>query len=127
MANAHRGEVEITLDKKRILKFNHYAVAELEDALEMDINDIFQNTEIFRRTKVQIELLRACLKDEDETLTYKEVADMLDDVDAVYLEERLSLTFERSKYIQKLKKVAEEISSSKKKKTKSGTGMNSKE
>ena len=124
MANAHRGEVEITLDKKRILKFNHYAVAELEDALEMDINDIFQNTEIFRRTKVQIELLRACIKHEDKTLTYIEVADMLDDVDALYLEERLSLTFERSKYIQKLKKVAEEISSSKKKKTKSGTGKN---
>lgn len=123
MANAHRGEVEITLDKKRILKFNHYAVAELEDALGLKVHEIFTDDEILYKQRTQIEILRACLLDQDETLTYKEVANLLDDVEDEYLAEKLSLAFERSKYIQKVSKIAQNATS-KKKKTKNGTGTN---
>jgi len=44
MANKHRGEVALQLDKKRKLKFNTHALVELEDALGMPFSKLNEET-----------------------------------------------------------------------------------
>ena len=103
MANPHRGEVEIKLDKKRILKFGTLALAELEDSLDCSVNDLFKKgSKKLERIKTVVLLLRACLIHEDENLTYRDVANMLDsveDLDSVV--EKISESFDKSTLIKK--------------------------
>lgn len=128
MANRHRGEVEIMLDRKRIMKFGFLAVAEIEEGLDIDINDLFvDGTEANKklsRLKTLIEILRACLYEDDDSLTYKDVGRFLDNVeDTNVISEKIFEAFKRSKYYDEEE---EDTTTTKKKKKKvnGGTGKN---
>lgn len=75
MANKHRGEVSIKLDKMRKLRFNTHALAELEDALgysltKLDTEDV--------GIKTIVKMFWAGMLHELPDLTLREAADLMD-------------------------------------------------
>jgi hypothetical protein len=75
MANKHRGEVSIKLDKMRKLRFNTHALAELEDVLghsltKLDTEDV--------GVKTIVKMFWAGMIHELPELTLKEAADLMD-------------------------------------------------
>jgi hypothetical protein len=93
MANKHRGEVEIQLDKKRIFKFGTHALAELEDALGHSLSKLGDDIGI----KTMVKMVWAALLHQLPDLTYKEAADLMDystfDVISKKITEALELQF----------------------------------
>jgi hypothetical protein len=75
MANKHRGEVSIKLDKMRKIRFNTHALAELEDALgyplsKLDTEDV--------GIKTIVKMFWAGMLHELPDLTLREAADLMD-------------------------------------------------
>ena len=75
MANKHRGEVDIQLDKKRKLKFNTHALAELEDSLGYSLSQMDQEHTGIR---TMVKMFRAAMLHELPDLTEKDAADLMD-------------------------------------------------
>ena len=75
MANKHRGEVSIKLDKMRKLKFNTHALAELEDILGHSLTKL-DTAEVGVKTIVK--MFWAGMIHELPELTLKEAADLMD-------------------------------------------------
>lgn len=75
MANKHRGEVSIKLDKMRKLKFNTHALAELEDALGYSLTKL-DTEEVGIKTIVK--MFWAGMLHELPDLTLKEAAELMD-------------------------------------------------
>lgn len=94
MANKHRGEIAIQLDKKRKLRFNVNALAELEDQLGYSLTKLdAENMGI----KTLIKMFWAAMLHELPELTLKEAAELMDhstlDVIADKVKEALELAF----------------------------------
>jgi uncharacterized protein YkvS len=90
MANKQRGAVKIKLDKERTLRYTLNAIAELEDKLGITI-DKLGDLQLSAKT-VQI-ILWAGLIHEDETLTIKQVGDMVDFENLEYVQEKIAEAF----------------------------------
>jgi hypothetical protein len=75
MANKHRGEVEIFLDKKRTLKYNMNALVNLEDELGHSITQIDSENMGIKRI---VQMFWAGMLHEMPDLTLKEAADLMD-------------------------------------------------
>ena len=75
MANKHRGEVSIKLDKMRKLRFNTHALAELEDALGYSLSKL--DTEDVG-IKTIVKMFWAGMLHELPELTLREAADLMD-------------------------------------------------
>lgn len=75
MANKHRGEVSIKLDKMRKIRFNTHALAELEDALGYSLTKL-DTEEVGIKTIVK--MFWAGMLHELPDLTLKEAADLMD-------------------------------------------------
>lgn len=75
MANKHRGEVSIKLDKIRKLRFNTHALAELEDVLGHSLTKL-DTAEVGVKTIVK--MFWAAMIHELPELTLKEAADLMD-------------------------------------------------
>lgn len=87
MANKHRGEIAIQLDKKRKLKFNTNALAELEDALGHSLSKLGEN-EV--GIKTMIKMFWAGMLHEMPELTLKEAADLMDHSDFTTISEKVA-------------------------------------
>lgn len=98
MANKHRGEVVIHLDKKRKLKFNTLALVELEDKLGHSLAKL-DTEEVGIKTIVS--MLWASLLHENPDITFEETAELIDhsslDVVSDKVRETLELAFGDSK------------------------------
>lgn len=93
MANKHRGEVSIKLDKVRKLRFNTHALAELEDALgyplsKLDTEDV--------GIKTMVKMFWAGLLHEEPELTYREAADLMDYSNFVEVSDKIKEALELS-------------------------------
>lgn len=86
MANRHRGEVNIELDKTRTLKFTTRALAELEDKLEIPLSQLGEQT---MGIKALIKMCWAGLLHDDSNLTIDEVSDLMDYSDFETLSEKI--------------------------------------
>lgn len=73
MANVERGEVKITLDKERTIKFTLNALIEVEDTLGHSLTELSENVSI-RAVRT---LLTAGLRHEDAGLTEAYVGDLI--------------------------------------------------
>lgn len=73
MANVERGEVKITLDKERTIKFTLNALIEVEDGLGHSLTELSDNVSI-RAVRT---LLTAGLRHEDAELTEQYVGDLI--------------------------------------------------
>lgn len=73
MANVERGEVKITLDKERTIKFTLNALIEVEDGLGHSLTELGENVSI-RAVRT---LLTAGLRHEDAGLTEEYVGNLI--------------------------------------------------
>jgi hypothetical protein len=90
MANKQKGIVEIELDKKRHIRYTLNALAEIEDKLGVPLSKI---QEVELGIKSVRTLLWAGLIHEDETLTEKQVGDMVDFSNLEYVQKKVSEAF----------------------------------
>lgn len=90
MANKHRGEVEIFLDKKRTLKYNMNALVHLEDALGHSITKMDQEDMGIKKI---VQMFWAGLLHEMPNLTVKEAADLMDYSSLSEISEKVSEAF----------------------------------
>lgn len=75
MANKQRGYVEVTLDKKRRLKFDLNALSELEDALGKPVTQLNDGTVGMRELRAMV---WAGLLHEDPDLTLRDTGELID-------------------------------------------------
>lgn len=75
MANKHRGEVAIKLDKIRKLKFTTNALAELEDVLGVPLSKL-DTLDMGIRTIIK--MFWASLLHDDPEITLKEAGELMD-------------------------------------------------
>jgi hypothetical protein len=73
MANTERGQVTITLDKERTLKFTLNTLIEVEDSLGFSLASLSDNISI----RVMRTLLTAGLRHEDKELTEEMVGEFI--------------------------------------------------
>lgn len=90
MANKHRGEVSIELDKMRTFRFTHWALAEIEDALGCDIDKIDEAPTM----KVLIAMVRGALLHELPELTLQETAELMDHGDTEEIGSKVEEAFQ---------------------------------
>lgn len=116
MANKYKAEVEILLDKPRILRFTHNAMAEMEDEFGDSLlgEEFFSNISVSKVRK----LLRMALKHDIKDLTLEEAGELMEHAD--------SLTYVMQKVIEAYTLIVTGDEGEKKQKkqgkTKSGTG-----
>lgn len=91
MANKHRGEVDIFLDKKRTLRFNTHALAELEDALGYPLSKI--DTESVG-VKTILKMFWAGMLHHMPDLTIQEAADLMDYSNITEVSEKITEALE---------------------------------
>lgn len=94
MANKHRGEVEIQLDRLRVLKCNHYAIAKIEEAVGMPVNAWPNPGSPFSLgIRGYIATLYALLLHQDKKMTFERAAEFLDEFDADMICDKLVLAY----------------------------------
>jgi hypothetical protein len=86
MANKHRGEISIKLDKIRKLKYTTNSLAELEDQLGYSLGRLDEHEIGF---KTLIKMTWAGLIHEDPDLTLKEIGDLMDYSDVNTIAEKI--------------------------------------
>lgn len=90
MANKHRGQVDIELDKPRVVKYDLNAFAEIEDRFNVPVSKI---GEIEMGLKQVRTLLWAGLIHEDEALTEKQVGALVDFSNLEYVNQKIVEAF----------------------------------
>jgi hypothetical protein len=90
MANKERAIVEIELDKPRNLRFTLNALAEIEDRLGVPLSKL---GEVELGIKAAQIILWAGLIHEDESLTLKQVGDMVDLTNLEYVQQKIGEAF----------------------------------
>mgnify|MGYP005750951813 CR=1 FL=1 len=90
MANKHRGIVEVELDKKRHLRYTMNALAEIEDALGVELSEMDKVKMNIKNVRI---ILWAGLIHEDPDLTQEEVGDMVDLANIKEVQEKVSEAF----------------------------------
>lgn len=90
MANKQKAIVEIELDKTRTLRFTLNALAEIEDKLGVPLSKL---GEVDLGIKAAQVMLWAGLLHEDETLSLKQVGDMVDLSNLEYVQKKIGEAF----------------------------------
>lgn len=75
MANKHRGEVSINLDKERTLRLTTNSAVELEKELGFSVTKINENTIGFTVIRA---IIWAALRSDNKDLTIEEVGNLMD-------------------------------------------------
>lgn len=91
MANKHRGEVEIFLDKKRTLKYNMNALVNLEEALGHSITQMDASNVGIKRI---VQMFWAGMLHDMPNLTLQEAADLMDYSTLDEISQKVSEAFE---------------------------------
>ena len=92
MANPHRGEVEIILDKPRIIKYSTNSLAELENKLGYTFPELQGKPMGFQ---TMIKVFWAGLIENYPDITLREAADLMDYEDYETIEEKVSESLEK--------------------------------
>jgi hypothetical protein len=93
MANKHRGYVEVKLDKKRNLHYDMNALAEIEDALGVQLSELADVKMTIKNIRA---ILWAGLIHEDPELTPQSVGALVDLENLEEVQEAVTVAFSAS-------------------------------